>query len=132
MYINVSLINNRKIMKKFILITIGFALLTQITHASEVFYMISKKTELDYIISWIFAFSLECSILIFTLIGKRNTAVFFALISWIINLLYYWFDFGFTQQFVAMNVISLIIPITILFYSETIDTDKRKKIFKKK
>ena len=118
-------------MKKFILITIGFALLTQIAHASEVFYMISKKTELDYIISWIFAFSLECSILIFTLIGKRNTAVFFALISWIINLLYYWFDFGFTQQFVAMNVISLIIPITILFYSETIDTDKRKKIFKR-
>jgi hypothetical protein len=105
-------------MKKFILITIGFALLTQITHASEVFYMISKKTDLDYIISWIFAFSLECSILIFTLIGKRNTAVFFALISWTINLLYYWFDFGFTQNFVAMNVISLIIPITILFYSE--------------
>ena len=59
--------------------------------------MISKKTDLDYIISWIFAFSLECSILIFTLIGKRNTAVFFALISWTINLLYYWFDFGFTS-----------------------------------
>jgi len=119
-------------MKKFILATIGFALLTQITHASEVYYMISKKTDLDYIISWIFAFSLECSILIFTVIGKRNTAVFFALISWIINLLYYWFEFGFTQKFVAMNVISLIIPITILFYSETIDTDKRKKMFKNK
>jgi len=119
-------------MKKFILITIGFALLTQITHASDVFYMISRKTELDYIISWIFAFSLECSILIFTLIGKRNTAIFFAMISWIINLLYYWFDFGFTQQFVAMNIISLIIPITILFYSEIAHTDKRKKIFKKK
>ena len=118
-------------MRKFIIITIAFALLTQITHASHVFYEISTKNTLDYIISWIFAISLECSILIFTLLGKKNTAIFFAIVSWTINILYYWFDFGFTQKFVAMNVISLIIPITIFFYSELINTDKRKNLLKK-
>ena len=117
-------------MKKIIITTICFALLTQITHASDVFYGISHQTTLDYIISWIFAFSLESSILIFTLLGKRNTAIFFGLISWIINLLYYWFGFGFNQKFVAMNVISLIIPVTIFFYSELIKTDKRKNLLK--
>lgn len=117
-------------MKNFIFTTIAFALLTQITHASEVFYSISMKTTLDYIISWVFAISLECSILIFTIIGRRNTAIFFAVVSWTINLLYYWFDFGFNQKFVAMNIISLIIPITIFFYSELIQTDKRKNLLK--
>jgi uncharacterized membrane protein len=89
------------------------------------------KTTLDSIISWVFAISLECSILIFTLLGKKNTAIFFAIVSWTINILYYWFDFGFTQKFVSMNVISLIIPITIFFYSELINKDKRKKYLKK-
>ena len=114
-------------MKKLIITTITFALLTQITHASEVFYSISKHTTLDYIVSWIFAISLEMSILIFTLIGKRNTAIFFACVSWTINLLYYWFSFGFTQKFVSMNVISLIIPLTIYFYSELIQINKINK-----
>jgi hypothetical protein len=114
-------------MKKLIITTITFALLTQITHASEVFYSISRHTTLDYIVSWIFAISLEMSILIFTLIGKRNTAIFFACVSWTINLLYYWFSFGFTQKFVSMNVISLIIPLTIYFYSELIQINKINK-----
>ena len=117
-------------MRKIIIITICFALLTQITHASDVFYNISRQTTLDYFISWVFAFSLESSILIFTLLGKKNTAIFFGLVSWTINLLYYWFSFGFTQKFVAMNVISLIIPLTIYFYSELIQLNKRKNILK--
>jgi hypothetical protein len=78
----------------------------------------------------VFAFSLESSILIFTLLGKRNTAIFFGLISWLINLLYYWVEIGMTQKFVAMNIISLIIPVTIFFYSELIKTDKRKNLLK--
>jgi len=105
-------------------------LLTQITHASDVFFNISRQTTLDYLISWVFAFSLESSILIFTLLGKRNTAIFFGLISWLINLLYYWVEIGMTQKFVAMNIISLIIPVTIFFYSELIKTDKRKNLLK--
>lgn len=117
-------------MKKIIIVTICFALLTQITHASDVFYGISHQTTLDYIISWIFAFSLESSILIFTLLGKRNTAIFFGLVSWIINILYYWFELSFSQKFVAMNVISLIIPVTIFYYSELVKTDKRKNLLK--
>jgi hypothetical protein len=117
-------------MKKIIIITICFALLTQITHASDVFFNISRQTTLDYFISWVFAFSLESSILIFTLLGKRNTAIFFGLISWLINLLYYWVEIGMTQKFVAMNIISLIIPVTIFFYSELIKTDKRKNLLK--
>jgi hypothetical protein len=117
-------------MRKITIVTICFALLTQITHASDVFYGISRQTTLDYLISWIFAFSLESSILIFTLLGKRNTAIFFGLVSWLINLLYYWIAIGFTQKFVAMNIISLIIPVTIFFYSELIKIDKRKKLMK--
>jgi hypothetical protein len=78
----------------------------------------------------VFAFSLESSILIFTLLGKRNTAIFFGLVSWLINLLYYWVEIGITQKFVAMNIISLIIPVTIFFYSELIKTDKRKNLLK--
>jgi hypothetical protein len=117
-------------MRKIIIVTICFALLTQITHASDVFYNISRQTTLDYLISWVFAFSLESSILIFTLLGKRNTAIFFGLVSWLINLLYYWIEIGFTQKFVAMNIISLIIPVTIFFYSELIKINKRKKIMK--
>jgi hypothetical protein len=78
----------------------------------------------------VFAFSLESSILIFTLLGKRNTAIFFGLVSWLINLLYYWVEIGMTQKFVAMNIISLIIPVTIFFYSELIKTDKRKNLLK--
>jgi hypothetical protein len=107
-------------MKNLIRITIIGSLLTQISHASHVFYMISGKSDVDYIISWVFALALETSIFIFTMYGKMKTAVFFGIISWMINLLTYWFEWGFTQNFVAMNVISLIIPLSIFFYSELI------------
>jgi hypothetical protein len=56
--------------------------------------------------------------------------MFFGIISWSFNILSYWFEAGFTQKFVAMNVISIIIPITIFFYSELIKSEKRAYVKK--
>jgi hypothetical protein len=112
-------------MKNLIRITILFALITQISHAAYIYYTLSNGGLFEQIMSWVFAISLETSIFIFTMAGKRNTAIFFGLISWSVNILSYWFEMGFTQKFVAMNVISIIIPITIFFYSELIKSDKR-------
>jgi len=112
-------------MKNLIRITILFALITQISHAAYIYYTLSNGGLFEQIMSWVFAVSLETSIFIFTMAGKRNTAIFFGLISWSVNILSYWFEIGFTQKFVAMNVVSIIIPITIFFYSELIKSDKR-------
>jgi hypothetical protein len=101
------------------------ALLTQISHAAHVFYLIGEKDDFATFMSWIFAISLETSIYVFTMYGKRNTALFFGCISWAVNLLYYWQEPALTQAFVAMNVISPIIPITIFFYSELIKNERK-------
>jgi hypothetical protein len=111
--------------KRLIQVTVIFALLTQISHASDVFYFLSDKTTLNYIMSWIFAIAVETSIYIFTMSGKRNTAIFFAFVSWSVNIIHYWFSFGFTKEFIGMNLVSAIIPLTIYFYSELIN-DKPK------
>jgi hypothetical protein len=117
-------------MKTLIKITILFALMTQISHASYVYYTLSNGGMFEQIMSWVFAVSLETSIFIFTMAGRRNTAMFFGIISWSVNILSYWFEAGFTQKFVAMNVISIIIPITIFFYSELIKSEKRAYVKK--
>jgi hypothetical protein len=118
--------------KTVIRITIICALLTQISHAASLFFLIGgEDTLFAMIMSWIFAISLEFSIYIFTIYGKKNTAIFFGLISWAINILYYWFEVGFTQKFVAMNIISPIIPITIYFYSELIQQENKVRVRKK-
>lgn len=115
--------------KKFLIrITIIGALLTQVSHASEVFYLLSNKTLLDQVISWIFAISLETSIFIFTMYGKKKIATFFGVISCFINLLVYWYEVDFTQNFVGMLIISPIIPITIYYYSELIDEENKPKL----
>ena len=101
------------------------ALLTQISHAAHVFYLIGEKGDFASFMSWVFAISLETSIYVFTMYGKRNTALFFGCISWAVNLLYYWQEPALTQAFVAMNVISPIIPITIFFYSELIKNERK-------
>jgi hypothetical protein len=101
------------------------ALLTQISHASHVFYLIGEQGDFAQFMSWVFAISLETSIYVFTMYGKRNTALFFGCISWAINLLYYWQQPALSQAFVAMNVISPIIPITIFFYSELIKNERK-------
>jgi hypothetical protein len=113
--------------KTLIRITIICALLTQISHAAHVFYILSAPSTYTFIMSWVFAISLETSVYLFTMYGKRNTAIFFSVVSWSLNILYYWFEVGFTQQFVAMNIISPIIPITIYFYSELIQKERRVK-----
>ena len=111
--------------RTLIRITIICALLTQINHAAHVFYILSTPNIYSLIMSWVFAVSLEASVYLFTMYGRKNTALFFGIVSWSLNILYYWFDVGFTQEFVAMNIISPIIPITIYFYSELIQKEKR-------
>lgn len=112
---------------RIIRITIICALLTQINHAASLFYLLSDATTFSFIMSWVFAVSLESSIYIFTMFGKRNTAIFFGFVSWAVNILHYWFEIGLTQKFVAMNIISPIIPITIYFYSELIQEDRERQ-----
>ena len=114
--------------KLLIRITIIAALLTQVSHAAEVSYLLSKQGVFDKIMSWVFAISLELSIYIFTLFGKKRIAIFFGVISCLINLLVYWFEVGFSQEFVGMLIISPIIPITIYFYSELINEENKPKL----
>ena len=115
---------------KLIRIVLLLALTTQITHAAWVFNEISKdNTSLSSeIMSYVFAISLESSIYIFTMAGKKKIAGSFAVISTALNILYYWFTIGFTFQFMAMMLISPIIPITIWYYSELIDDDNKPKV----
>jgi hypothetical protein len=107
-------------MEKLIRFVIVLALITQVSHAAWVFGNISqtKSATLDQIMNYIFAISLELSIFIFTIKGKLKIATFFAVISTLINLLYYWFKIGFSLEFCSMLVISPIIPTTIYFYSD--------------
>lgn len=112
---------------RIIRVTIICALLTQINHAASLFYLLSDQSTFSFIMSWIFAVSLESSIYIFTMFGKRNTAMFFGLVSWSVNILHYWFEIGLTQKFMAMNIISPIIPITIYFYSELIREEREQE-----
>lgn len=116
---------------RFVLI---LALTTQISHAAWVFDAISKDSGsvVSQVMSYIFAVSLETSIYIFTIAGRKKTATFFGIISTLLNILYYWFSIGFTFQFVAMMIISPIIPITIWYYAELINDRKFKNITKEK
>lgn len=112
-------------MTRLIRAVILLALVTQVTHAAWVFNNISqtKGPLLDTVMSYVFAASLELSIFIFTIRGKVGIATFFAVVSTLINILYYWFEVGFSLQFCSMVVISPIIPTTIYFYSDLIMED---------
>jgi hypothetical protein len=109
-------------MIRLIRFVIIFALITQVSHAAWVFGNISqtKGQILDQLMNYLFAISLELSIFIFTIQGKIKIATFFAIISTLINLLYYWFKIGFSLEFCSMVVISPIIPTTIYFYSDLV------------
>jgi len=109
-------------MIRLIRFVIIFALITQVSHAAWVFGNISqtKGQTLDQLMNYLFAISLELSIFIFTIQGRIKTATFFAIISTLINLLYYWFKIGFSLEFCSMVVISPIIPTTIYFYSDLV------------
>jgi hypothetical protein len=111
-------------------IVIILALITQVTHAAWVFGEISQNKDewYDIILSYVFAISLELSIFIFTIFSKKNVATFFAVISTLLNLLYYWFEIAFSFEFMAMLVISPIIPVTIWYYSELLEEINKPKL----
>lgn len=115
-------------MKSLINIVIVLALLTQVSHASYVFNIISQTPNETFtkVISWVFAISLETSIFIFTMYSRTKTATLFSIISTLINILYYWYSPGFTLEFVAMLIISPVIPLTIWNYSELIKSINKK------
>ena len=118
MKLSLPIVTNDKLIK----IAVIFLLTTQINHCATLFYDISKEEGfLIRILSYIFAFGLEISIYIFTINGKKMKTLFFSLISFFINILYYWYTFGFTRNFCAMVVISAIIPIATYLYSSLID-----------
>lgn len=96
------------------------AIFSQITHAKEVYYLLSHDDDTlrNDIFSYAFAISLELSILVFTLKGMVTKARFFAVISILINFIYYYYTIDMTQKFFGSMIISFIIPITILFYSD--------------
>ena len=115
-------------MKTLINIVIILALLTQVSHASYVFNIISQTPNETFtkVISWVFAISLETSIFIFTMYSRTKTATMFGIVSTLINVLYYWYSPGFSLEFVAMLIISPVIPLTIWNYSELIKSINKK------
>jgi hypothetical protein len=128
---------NKEQQKNLILIAIVSSLLTQITHASDLFGSISKVENqyLNTFLSYVFAFGLELSIFIFTLKAKKATATFFALISFLINILYYYPKWEISRECLSSLVISLIVPVAIWFYSdlilEEIESEQLEEIYNK-
>ena len=117
-------------MKNLINFVILLALLTQVSHAAFVFNVISQQPESIFgkSISWLFAISLETSIFIFTMYQRQRTATMFAVISTLINILYYWYKPNLSLQFIGMLTISPIIPLTIWNYSELIKSLNTKSL----
>ena len=106
------------------------ALLTQISHAAFVFERISHEENeiLKTVLSYIFAISLELSIYIFTMKGKRNSAIAFGIISALVNVFYYWYDVDTSLNFLSSVVVSLIVPTIIYVYSDVIEDEQKKKV----
>jgi hypothetical protein len=88
------------------------AIFSQITHAKEVYFLLSHESDtmINEIFSYIFAISLELSILVFTLNGMVTKARFFAVISILINVIYYYYEIDVTQKFLGSMIVSFIIP----------------------
>lgn len=114
-------------------IAILSALFTQISHAANVFSSIDKGETnwFEMSLPYVFALSLELSIYIFTLYGMKKVATWFAVISFFINILYYWKEPALNFAFVAMVIISACIPLTIWFYSDLLQVDIKKAEAKK-
>jgi len=106
------------------------ALLTQISHAAFVFARISHEENemLKQFLSYIFAISLELSIYIFTMKGKRNSAIAFGIISSLVNVFYYWYEVDTSLNFLSSVVVSLIVPTIIYVYSEVVEDEQKKKV----
>lgn len=108
-------------MRSIVNLVIVMALATQVSHAAWLFNDIGKPNDgtLPWM-GWVFALSLEASIFVFTIYEKRNVATFFAVVSTLVNLLYYWIEVSVSHRFFAMLVISPIVPTTIYYYSDLI------------
>lgn len=106
------------------------ALLTQISHAAFVFERISHEENemLKQFLSYVFAISLELSIYIFTMKGKRNSAIAFGIISALVNVFYYWYDVDISLNFLSSIVVSLIVPTIIYVYSDVVEDEQKKKV----
>lgn len=106
------------------------ALLTQISHAAYVFERISHEENeiLKTVLSYIFAISLELSIYIFTMKGKRNSAIAFGIISALVNVFYYWYDVDTSLNFLSSVVVSLIVPTIIYVYSDVVEDEQKRKV----
>lgn len=112
--------------KTLVHIALIAALLTQTDHAANVFSRIASPDGGLWgkvILSYLFAVSLELSIFIFTIRGRKREATAFAVFSFVINLLYYWQSPGLTFPFVASLAVSSAIPVTIWFYSDLVNED---------
>lgn len=108
-------------MRSIVNLVIVMALATQVSHAAWLFNDIGKPDDntLPWM-GWVFALSLEASIFVFTIYSRKRVATFFAVVSTLVNLLYYWIEVSTSHRFFAMLVISPIIPITIYYYSELV------------
>lgn len=108
-------------MRSLVNLVVLMALATQVSHAAWLFNDIGKEGDstLPWM-GWVFALSLEASIFVFTLYDRKRVATFFAVVSTLINLLYYWITVSLSHRFFAMLVISPIIPTTIWCYSDLI------------
>lgn len=107
------------------------ALLTQISHAAFVFSRISHEENgmLKQFLSYVFAISLELSIYIFTMKGKRNSAIAFGIISALVNVFYYWYPVSTVSlNFLSSIVVSLIVPTIIYVYSDVVEDEQKKKV----
>lgn len=86
----------------------------QMAHCAD--YFRSLRTETD-VSAWLYASSLEGSILVFTLFNLRSAAYGFACISCIINVLLYWKCFNSLQSAIGATVVSIALPGAIALYS---------------
>lgn len=115
-------------MRSIVNTVIVMALATQVSHAAWLFNDIGKEGDgtLPWM-GWVFALSLEASIFLFTMYDRKGVATFFAVVSTLVNLLYYWIEASLSYKFFAMLVISPIIPTTIWYYSDLVNELRRRQ-----
>lgn len=97
------------------------SLATQVGHSAEVFLRFSQ-TQTDYtrFFAYVSAVGIEMAIFIFTCKGKKNDATFFAVISFVLNLLYYYKTNADNFSMLATTILSSIIPYAVWRYATLI------------
>ena len=106
---------------QFALIVALISILAQLPNTYFVFHSISRIEGFWAIAQGlIFAIAIDASLIFYTLRNRKDVAKFFAGIMIAINLLYYWNLAGLSSQFVAGIIVSILIPVSIYYYSEEI------------